>query len=277
MNLMDRIKMITTLTPSEEILRQYIVGHGREVIDLDEQELKETIYISSSTIYRFCRKLDLRSYDELRLGLAREYIRNEKESDVNYDFPFSKDTPLSKVSRNIMTIYTESVEWTQNALDKSQLNRAINYVSRAENIVFFASNMNTETANRFKAQMKELGKDVRISSSPYNWKLEAVNMTKKDVLLINSYAGRSSSQFGQILPELKKRGVPIIMITSTHCKSLLPYASSILLICDKESCSDKLYSFSSNISSQYILDMLYIGLYQQNFDANYEKHKYIYS
>lgn len=277
MKLMDRIKMAASLTPSEEVLQHFIIEHGREILELDERELKKKIYISSSTLYRFCRKLDIKSYDELRLTLAREYIKSEKVPDVNYDFPFRQNDPLSEVSKNIMTIYAESVEWTQRALDQSQLTLAVNLLSRAENIVFFVSNTNAETANRFKAQLRELGRDVTISSSPYNWKLESVNMTERDVLIINSYAGRSSGQFGEILSELKGRGVPIIMLASTHCKTLLPYATSTLLICDRESCADKLYSFSSIVSSQYILDLLYVGLYQENYESNYEKRRYIYS
>lgn len=56
----------------------------------------------------------------------------------------------------------------------------------------------------------------------------------------------------------------------------MPYATSKLLICDKEHPSNKLYGFSSNISSEYVLDILYCGLYQENYDENVSNHEYIY-
>ena len=57
----------------------------------------------------------------------------------------------------------------------------------------------------------------------------------------------------------------------------MPYAASKLLMCDKEHPNDKLYSFSSNIATMYLLDLLYIGLYQEHYDENFSKHQYIYS
>jgi len=274
---LDRMKLMTSLTPSEQILRTYIIEHGREIIELDEEALKKEMFISSSTIYRFCRKLDIKCYDDLRLKLAQEYIRSEKSYTVDYNFPFTASDSIMDISKNLLAIYTESLELTQHAIDVQELEKAIQILKRAKKICFFTSNMNTQMAEKFNAQLKEIGKDVRISASLYKWKLEAVTLTNEDALIINSYAGQSSKQFAAVLPELKERGVSIIMITSTHNKVLMPYAASKLLMCDKEHPNDKLYSFSSNIATMYLLDLLYIGLYQEHYDENFSKHQYIYS
>ena len=248
----------------------------KEIIGLEEEELRKEIFISASTIYRFCRKLDVKGYDELRLILAKEYIRCEKNSEVDYDFPFSKTDSAEDISKNLLSIYTESLELTQNSLDEKELEKAITILKRAKNIIFFTSNINTQVAEKFDAQLKEIGKSVTISSSPYRWKLEIVNMTRNDALIIISYTGVSSGQFADILPEVKKKGIPVILIGSALNKVLMPYATSKLLICDKEHPSNKLYGFSSNISSEYVLDILYCGLYQENYDENFSNHEYVY-
>lgn len=268
---------MTSLTPSEQLLQAYIIQHSQAIIGCDEEALKKATFISSSTIYRFCRKLNIKSYDDLRLQLAQDAIKSEKSNAVNYNFPFTATDSMMDVSQNLLAIYTESLELTQHAIDAQELNKAVQILKRAKNICFFTSNMNTQMAEKFNAQLKEIGKDVRISSSPYKWKLEAITLGDHDALIINSYAGYSSKQFIPMLPELKEKGVAIIMITSTHNKTLMPYADSKLLMCDKEHPNEKLYSFSSNIATMYLLDLLYIGLYQEHYDENFSKHQYIYS
>lgn len=276
MKLIDKIKFMNTLTPNEKILQEFIINNSNDIINLSEEDLISQIYISSSTIYRFTKKLGLKGYDNLRFHLAKESVKETHDSEVNFDFPFTKISNLIEISNNIKKIYSESIELTQASLDYSQLTHGVNLLNKSKNIIFFTSNMNTEIARRFKAQCKELGINISVSNSNYDWKINAANMTKDDVLIINSYSGRSFSQYKQILYDLNNRNVPIIMITSTQCKSLLPYASCVLLMCDKESNSKKINSFSTSISVQYILDLIYICLYQKNYDANYEKQKYIY-
>lgn len=275
--MLDRIKLMPSLTPSEQLLQAYIVQHSREIVGLDEDALRKETYISSSTIYRFCRKLGLKGYDDFRLALAQDFMQSEQSYAVDYDFPFTASDSIMDASKNLQIIYTESLAYTQHAIDEQELNTAIQILKKAKKICFFTSNMNTQMAEKFNAQLKEIGRDVRISSSPYKWKLEAINLTSADALIINSYAGQSSKQFVKILPELMEKGVPIILIASTHNKTLMPYASSKLLMYDKEHPNEKLYSFSSNISTMYLLDLLYIGLYQEHYDENFSNHQYIYS
>lgn len=278
MNLIDKLKLMHSLSPSEEVLRSFIVHNSKALININKESLIDRLHISSSTIYRFCNKLDVKGYDGLRLILAQEYIKNEKSDNefVNYNFPFQKKDSLHDVSKNIMLIYGESAALTYKSIDFNELAKAVEILKKANTICLMTSNMNTQFAEKFGIQLKEIGKNVRISSSPYKWKLETMNLTTSDALIINSYAAQSSKSFIGILPSLYKKHIPIILIGSTHNKSFMPYASSKLLMCDKEHPKEKLYSFSTNIATQYLFDILYAALYQENYEDNFSKHEYIY-
>lgn len=280
MNLLDKLKLMNSFSPSEEILRLYIISNNKELIITDKDTLIRKLHISSSTIYRFCNKLNVKGYDGLRLMLAQEYLTNEisrtQKENIDYNFPFQKNDSAEKVCKSIQTIYSESINHTYQSIDYNELQKAILILKKAETICLMTSNMNTEFAEKFGIQLKEIGKNVRISSSPYKWKLETINLTKKDALIINSYAGQSSKSFIDILPSINKKGIPIILIGSTHNSRFLPYATSKLLMCDKEHPTKKLYSFSTNISTQFLLDIIYAILYQENYCDNFSKHEYIY-
>lgn len=279
MNLIDQLKVMNSLSSSEEYLRQYIINEPKQFLYLDKNELMRKLSISSSTLYRFCNKLNVKGYDQLRLQIALEFLSYEKNDEaktVNYDYPFTKSDSLKTICQNLSSIYEETSLNTYHMIDFNELSKAVHILKKAENICLMTSNTNTLYAEKFGIQLKEIGKNVWISSSPYKWKLETVNLTSKDALIINSYAGQSSKLFISILPNLIKKGVPIILIGSTHNKSFMPYATSKLLMWDKESPKDKIYSFSTNVSTQYLFDVLYAAIYQDNYDKNILNHKYIY-
>ncbi|PKM64744.1 MAG: hypothetical protein CVU96_01290 [Firmicutes bacterium HGW-Firmicutes-20] len=279
MNLIDQLKLMNSLSASEELLCQFIINEARQFLHLNKSDLMKKLNISSSTLYRFCNKLNIKGFDQLKLQIALDFLKNERNNDtttVNYNYPFEKDDSLETISMNLLSIYEETSINTFKAIDFNELEKAIHILKRAENICLMTSNTNTLYAEKFGIQLKEIGRNVWISSSPYKWKLETVNLTSKDALIINSYAGQSSKSFINILPNLVKKGVPIILIGSTHNKSFMPYATSKLLMFDREDPKEKIYSFSTNVSTQYLFDVLYAAIYQDNYDKNMTNHNYIY-
>lgn len=279
MDLINKLKLMHSLSSSEEILRQFIINESTSFVTIDKKELINKLNISSSTIYRFCSKLNIKGYDHLRLRIAQDLVKNEKNqtsNTINYNYPFQKEDTLNTICKNILSIYEESANDTYENIDFNELSKAVHILKTASNICLMTSNTNTIYAEKFSTQLKEIGKNVLISSSPYKWKLETVNLSSQDALIINSYAGRSSKSFIEILPDLIKRGVPIILIGSTHNKSFIPYATSKLLMSDKEDPIEKIHSFSTNVSTQYLFDILYAAIYQENYEQNMKNHSYIY-
>lgn len=278
MNIIDQIKLMDKLTPNERILKEYILDHLHKIVYLDKVTLQNTLYMSDSVIYRFCKKLNISGYDELRIKIAQSLLKNQDhEINPDFNFPFMEDDTLDAICDKIAAIYKKTTDLTYQSLDFNELSKSIYYLNKSRTICLFTPNRSNEIAQGFLEHIKDFNKKVKISISPYDWKVDAYNLTENDVVIINSYAGSSSSIMLNILPTLQKKKIPIILIASTHNKKFFPYATCKLLICDKEDPIDKLYSYSSNISIQYIFDILYSGLYQKNYDENYRRRKYIYT
>jgi len=278
MNILDRCKLMKSLSPSEKMLCDFIVENSKMFVTLDKQQLIKELYISSSTIYRFSKRLQTKGIDDLRLQVAIQLIEKEESNKLKVDFnyPFNEKDSLKTICKNLLQIYDESAYLTYKAIDIDELSNAVYLLRNAENIVLMTSNTNTFIAERFSMQLKEISKNVKISSSPYHWKLETVNLKNNDVLIINSYAGRSSKQFIELLPNLLKKGVAIILLGSTHNQTFMPYATCKLLMADKEDPIKKLHSFSTNIATSYLFDILFAAIYQENYHTNLKYHQYIY-
>ena len=279
MDIIDNIKLMNKLTPNEKIMKEYILDHLYDIVYMSKNTLQEKIYVSDSVIYRFCKKLNLSGYDELRINIAQSLLKNQKINkgdDIDFNFPFTKNDTLDKVCNNIASIYKKTVELTYQSLDFKELSKAIYYLNKSQTICLFMPNKSNEIALGFLERIKDFNKKVKVSASPYDWKVDAYNLTDRDVVIINSYAGSSSFIMLNILPTLQKKNIPIILIASTHNKDFFQYATCKLLVCDKEDPIEKLYSYSSNISIQYVFDILFSGLYQKNYEDNFQRRKYIY-
>lgn len=277
MKMIDKLKMMHSLPQGEDILRQFILS-GNDIIYKDKKELICELHISSSTIYRFCQKMGVKGYNELRLTLAQESLQNEKpdKASVDFDFPFQADDSLKTVCENMLILYEESVCQTFKHIDFAEFQKAVAYIQKAGKICIATTNTNTNILEKFASQLIEIGKNVKVSSSDYMLKQESVYLCENDVFILNSYAGLTSRTYINILPMMKKKHVPVILIGSTHNSSFMPYAACKLLIYDKEDPKKKIFGFSTSISTQYLLDAIYAAVYRENYDNNLKKRDYIY-
>lgn len=279
MKLIDKLKLMHALSASEQAIRTLIIEHPIEFITRSKAELLSELGVSSSTLYRFCHKITNHGFDHVRLRLAQELLISDPpvmNPTVDVNAPFKPDDSLQTIVSHLSSLYYLSVSQTVARLDLNDLSQAVNTLKNAEEICLITTNTNTLFAERFGNQLKEIGKRVRISSSPYKWKLETVSLSERDVLIINSYAGRSSKYFLGLLPDLHQRKVPILLMGSTHNTSFMPHAQHRLLMCDLEDPKNNLYSFSTDVSTQFLFDVLYAALYQEHYDDNLAKHRYIY-
>ena len=67
-----------------------------------------------------------------------------------------------------------------------------------------------------------------------------------------------------IVKQLKKDGVDILLISSTLPTELFPYATYHLYFCSYENTYDKIASFASRVSLQYLLDALFACIMFRN-------------
>ena len=66
-------------------------------------------------------------------------------------------------------------------------------------------------------------------------------------------------------------GIPIIAITNIGENTVSRNADVVLRICTREKLYSKIATFSTDISFEYILDLLYSCIFALNYDKNVER------
>ena len=71
---------INSLSPMELDVLRYINNNRSEVLTLSIQELAKKIFVSTTTVIRLCKKLDLEGYSHLKYFI-KEQLASEKQGD----------------------------------------------------------------------------------------------------------------------------------------------------------------------------------------------------
>lgn len=165
-----------------------------------------------------------------------------------------------------------TVQSTQQLLTEAMLNKSIDLLLTAENIL--AVGVSNSYIRLTDFQTKLLRIQLFIHLIPYQAEqfYLAINATKNDVAILVSYSGNTA----EIVNEARifaEGGTPIIAITSDLNSQLAKYATVILPIPNVEHADFKVSTFSSQLAIEYILNVLYSCIFSRNFDKNYTSQK----
>lgn len=268
MNIFTKIKQYDNFTNAEQIVADYVLESPEEIIKLDIKGLSKKCYVSVSTIYRFLDKLELQGLYELKALLSsqfKEYQLEQKKTDYNY--PFKESDTHFQIASKMSVLYNQTIASTKNLIDLDVLMKVVQEIDKAHHIAMFPTVGNINIAQNFQLNMKDLGKNVEVETVPYLQYISAVALKSQDVAIVISYANRGTAML-DIMKELKKNNVKIILISSTLPNELFPYATYHLFFCPYENTKEKIASFASRISLQYLLDTLYACYFNRHYKDN---------
>lgn len=268
MRIEKRIEECRDLTPVEARVGQTALGLKDAVESLTVQGLARAANASVASVHRFCKKVGLAGFKELKVELARSAAEGAPDDgQVDVNFPFSaRDTPRSAALK-LKALYEVSVADTLDCLDTAALTRAARILRDARTIDVYTHTPNYYAAEWFEERLLGIGRDVRCPNTPYAQREIALASGPGRAAVVISYSGRAVFIPG-ILQTLRKRNVPVIMIGAPGVERLHPGLPCYLFFSDREHPRSRIAQFSSHIALEYLLDVLYSRLFILDYDRN---------
>ena len=125
MTIENMIKCCDNLTPTESQLGQYILQNKEQIEKLSIEKLSEKTFISKSAIHRFCKKIGVDGFNELKVRIVRDIIEENKEDNqIDVNFPFEPDDSQKTIVQKLLKLYEASIADTYNSIDAEELNKA---------------------------------------------------------------------------------------------------------------------------------------------------------
>lgn len=235
MLIIEKLKLKEKMSDNEESIADFILGLGEELKKYSTRNIADATYTSPATVVRLCKKLSFAGFDDFKKQFLKEidYL-NRQYGKIDANFPFQKDDTMMNVAYKISQLYEDTIKDSISLLHHDSLQKALNLLKYSESIHIYSFGTTLNLAESFKEKMLKIGKNVIISNN-INYQLYEANcIPKGDIAILISYSGETEKIIC-VAETCKKRGIPIIVISSFGGNTLSKMASCNLTMSTKES------------------------------------------
>lgn len=268
MTVENMIKLCLDLTPAEAEIAAFVLDYKEEVTGLSIQRLEERIHVSKSAVHRFCKKIGLKGFNELKVALARDLAERASENqmiDVNY--PFGVQDTQREIAQKLLKLYEEAIRDTYHYIDPVEMQRVTHLLHRSRVIDIYTHAHNLNVAENFQDKMLTIGRTVNCPRSFYKQRLQVLASDSSHAALVLSYSGKATF-IEPLIEMLHKKRIPVVLIGKAGSNLYPEHITHTLFISDKENLRDRISQFSSHIAMQYMLDVIYGCIYNMDREKN---------
>jgi len=248
-----------SFTNTEKKVADYILEHKNEVVYMSITDLAETCHVGESSIFRFCKTLKLRGYQELKIALAH-YTSVEDEMPQLSSKITMQDT-IDELSSKMLTATINALTETHNLIHTNDVSKVVDEIIKAERIHFFGVGASLLTALEAKNKFMRITNKTECSLDSHLQAMSASLMTKNEIAIIISYSGSTKDTI-EVAKIAKDRGAKIIAITRFSKSPLTSYAD-ITLLCGANEGPLQGGSLTAKMSQLYLLDLLYAEYFKR--------------
>lgn len=214
------------MTRSERQVAAYFTGHLNDFAFYTLDRLAAEIGTSTTSVIRFCRRLDFPGYKAFQAAL-RDEVRYQPELPVKLqrtmDSTMGDELLAQTVQQEIRCI-----QQTFHAIPEQTLRDAVQLLAEAKRVFTLGMRESFALAHYAFTRLITVRSSVSMLSAGYNGEIEPLlGLGPEDVCVVFLFH-RYTRQMLQMLPMLKKQGVRVILVTSRPCDKVEEFAAVLL-------------------------------------------------
>ncbi|MXQ48064.1 SIS domain-containing protein [Streptococcus pneumoniae] len=268
MFLIEKLELYPSFSPNEQVLVDYILTQREELADQTTADIAKATYLSKSSLVRMAQKLGYHGWSDFKTTFLEEMTYfHQQAGSIDANRPFESTDNYLQIASKIAQLKKEAIDETLSLIKARDINKAIQLLETAQTIHVFAVSNNLLNAQEFVHHMTRIQKDVRLHQLHGESLFNAYLAKEDSIALIISYSGFSIT-IDPICQLLKKKGIPIIGITSLGENPVSQLADVTLRLATKEKLYSKIGTFATDSSLTYLLDVLYASVFRKDYQAN---------
>jgi RpiR family carbohydrate utilization transcriptional regulator len=253
-----------SLRNSEKKVAKCVLGDPGAVVTSSITELAEKAGTSEPTVIRFCRRLGLGGYMELRLNLARDL----PSAQYIFENVSDKDS-LAEIAGKILNAHREALTNTLNKLNLDDLDAAVKELRSARRIEFYGMGGSAIVARDAHHKFFRLGIPCIAYDDPHMQVMSAALLSPKDVVVVISHTG-STKDIIDSAKVARKAGAKIIGILGSENAPLSKVCDIALSVFSREPAL-RLAPMTSRLVQLAIVDVLFVTVAMKDFDDTRER------
>lgn len=257
-----------SLTKLEKKVADYILRNPKAVVKMTIAELANHCEVGDTTVFRFCRSMEMAGYQDFKLALALSSDVNEiLDSNENVSITDSED--LKELAKNVSMVITATVSEAQAALDLDAVAGTVDILLSADSIYLYGFGSSGITAMLMQNRLMRVISNVFFSSDVHTQLTSAALLKPGSAAIIfcNSGVTKDSIRIAQMAHQA---GAKTVFVTKFLQTPALPFAD-ILLPCGATEGPMQGGSIAALASQQYIVSLMYSELIRRTGDTGKER------
>ena len=251
-----------SLTPSARRIADYVLVQPQRVTELSIAELAQQATVGEASIIRFCRALNFKGFQDLKMKLAIEVATPHETEKHMLDTELTADDDAEHIGRKLQQTINNVLGETLNLLDFSELEAVARALQQQKRIYFFGVGSSGITAEDAKNKLMRIGFDVDALTNNHFMYMKAALLNRDDVAIGISHSGTSKETI-KALALAKECGATTVALTHNPLSPLAELSDYVLINGNRQGQLQG-DSIGTKITQLFVLDMLYTLLVRDN-------------
>jgi len=254
MNFENRVqKYKSYLTENDQKIINYLLENKETILSQSIVYVAEGANVSPASITRFCKKMEFRSFQEMKFSIGGETPR------IHHEGTFS----------TIYQYYQTIIKSTQQFISEEQTDKIVSLIKNANRVLFCGVGNSGLIAVEFNSRIERMGIRSRAVTDAHGMIMETSLLDKNDILICFSNTGETKSVINSA-KLAQKNNIFTIAITNHDETLLTNYSNEVVLISSYKYIDDEKF-INTQISSLFVLDILTYELLQNEQLLNNRK------
>lgn len=254
--------MRPSLSPAEDRVAERVLADPRAAAGLTISELATSALTSETTVLRFCKRLGLPGYPQLRLALAEAAMRSRSTTAPTTDI--SATDSIDDVIAKVSFADASAVEETAQTLDRAALAATARAIAAAGRVDIYGIAASALVGMDLQQKLHRIGSIVFCWNDPHVALTSATLLGPGDVAIGISHSG-TTSETVEALQVARDRGATTVALTNFPLSRLAADADLVLATAARES-SLRSGATASRIAALTVVDCLYIAVAQLDLE-----------
>lgn len=269
--IVDRIRALRPGLPeAQRTIAELILADPAHVAAMTILELAEACRVSTGSVTRFCRTLQLTGYAALRLALAADGGRaaGEETWRANIGIDVTESDDIRKVASAVSSGVCRAVAETVDRLDLAAVDLVAARVAAARRVEISGVGGSGGTAADFQKRLYGIGLPAWASSDGHAALTGAALLGPEDVVVAISHSGRTR-EITDLAVESVSRGALTVAVTNDPGSPLARTADLALATAVRAE-GQRTETMLARHAQLAVVDLLYIAVAQRTFDRTTE-------
>lgn len=253
--LLEEIRMRSAgLSVAEQRVARFVLATPARVMEISVSDLAAVSQTSVGTVVRFCQRLGLRGYQDLKLKLAREVT---PESARLPEEVTESDT-AEEILRKVLQSSGSALMQSSGSIDAAQTEVIVDCLIRARRIVFAAVGTSAPLAADIAYRLTTLGLDATFTPDAHVQHVTARMLGPDDLCFAVSHTG-STTETLNVMRTAVAGGATTVALTSFVSSPLTEIVEHRLVAGSKET-TYRVEAMASRIVHLAVLDALFVAI-----------------